>query len=399
MWFFYSPNIIYGEDALNFLENISGDKCFIVTDKNLEELGYLKILTDKLDQLGKNYEIFTDVDPDPKEKGVLTAKEICISYAPDLIIGLGGGSVMDTAKAVWALYEFPDYSITDIHPFQRSLYDLGKKAKMICIPTTSGTGAETTMIVIISRFEDNVWKKYEQAHKGLIPTYAIVDPVFPAGMPPKLTIYTAFDALAHAFESYINLWKNEFSNALCLKVIELIFKYLPIVVKDGNNMEARDLMHQAATISGLAIGNASGNLSHAMGHSLGSVFHTIHGTAVGIYLPYNIQYCLNNPDENDKTTEILGILAKRLGWANWNEDINKAAYIVIDKIKELQKEVNFPTRVQDLGISREEYDNNLNMLINLCYQSAFGTMNLRSVNAEDLRKLFTYSYEGQDIDF
>ena len=152
MWFFFSPNIVYGEDALDFLENIPGQKCFIITDQILEELGYLKILTDKLDKFGREYEVFKDVKSDPHEEDVLKAKDICISYAPDQIIGLGGGSVMDTAKAVWALYEYPEFVIDDLHPFNIKLYDLGKKAKMIAIPTTSGTGAETTWATIISRF-------------------------------------------------------------------------------------------------------------------------------------------------------------------------------------------------------------------------------------------------------
>ncbi|MHA1661055.1 MAG: iron-containing alcohol dehydrogenase, partial [Promethearchaeota archaeon] len=187
MWYFFCPNIIYGEDALDFLENISGKKCFVVSDKNLEELGYVKILTDKLDKFGRQYEIFNDVKSDPREEDILAAREKCISYAPDLIIALGGGSVIDTAKAVWALYEYPQYVVDDLHPFNMDLYNLGSKAKMVTIPTTSGTGAETTWAVVISRFEDNVWKKLEQAHKGFTPNYAIVDPRFPSGMPSKLT--------------------------------------------------------------------------------------------------------------------------------------------------------------------------------------------------------------------
>jgi alcohol dehydrogenase class IV len=399
MWYFFSPGIIYGEDSLDFLQNITGEKCFIVTDKVLDELGYLKILTDKLDSFGKKYEIFKDVRPDPTEEGVLKAREKCISYGPDLILALGGGSVMDTAKAAWALYEFPEFVVDDLHPFNMELYNLGKKAKMIAIPTTSGTGAETTWAVVISRYEENVWKKLEQAHKGLIPTYAIVDPIFPAGMPPELTRDTAFDSLAHSVEGLVSVWRNEFSDALCIKAIELVFKYLPIAYKDGKNMEARDFLHQAATIAGLGFGNGQAHIGHSMGHSWGAVFHTPHGRVVGLFLPYVTQYCLNNPDENDKTVEIIGRSAKKLGWANWNDDNKKAAYNMIEKIKGLMKEINLPISLKELGISKEDFDKNLDMLVNLCFQSSSSVMSPRSPNTEDYRKIFTYAYEGKDIDF
>lgn len=398
MWYFFSPNIVYGEDALDFLENIPGEKCFIITDQILENLGYVKILTDKLEKFGRNFEVFTDVKSDPHEEDVLKAKEACISYAPDQIIGLGGGSVIDTAKAVWALYEYPEFVVDDLHPFNQKLYDLGKKAKLIAIPTTSGTGAETTWAVIISRYEENVWKKLEQAHKGIAPMYAIVDPIFPSGMPPELTVNTGFDALAHSVEGIISMWKNEFSEALSLKAIELVFKYLPLAYKDGKNKEARDYMHQAATMAGLAFGNSQAHLGHSMGHSWGAVFHTHHGKAVGLFLPYVTQFCINNPDETDPTIEILGKLAKQLGWCEWKEDQKKAAEMVVTKIKELQKELDLPTKLKDL-VSKEEFEKNLDMLINLVYQSSSSVMSPRSANADDLRNLYVYSFEGKDIDF
>ncbi len=399
MWYFFSPGIIYGEDAIEFLQNIAGQKCFIVTDKVLEELGYLKILTDKLDSYGKSYEVFTDVRPDPTEEGVLKTKELLISYGPDIIIALGGGSVMDTAKAAWALYEYPEFVVDDLHPFNMELYNLGKKAKMVAIPTTSGTGAETTWAVVISRYEEEVWKKLEQAHKGLVPTFAIVDPIFPAGMPPELTRDTAFDTLAHSVEGLVSVWRNEFSDALCIKAIELVFKYLPVAYKDGNNMKARDFLHQAATIAGLGFGNGQAHIGHSMGHSWGAIFHTHHGRAVGLFLPYVTQYCLNNPDESDVSTEILGRSAKKLGWANWPDDNRKAAFVVIDKIKELMREVDLPMNLKELGISREDFDKNLSMLVNLCFQSSSSVMSPRSPNTEDYKRIFTYAYEGKDIDF
>jgi len=403
MWFFFSPKIVYGPDSLDFFENIKGKKCFIVTDKILEDFGYVKILTDKLAKFDKEWEIFNDVEPDPKEESITKSKEKCLSYKPDIIIGLGGGSVMDVAKGLWAVYEYPQYGLDDLHPFNRDLYDLGKKAKLVAIPTTSGTGAETTWSAIISRLEPEgdieVWKKYEQAHKGLIPMYAIIDPIFPIGMPSHLTSGTGFDALAHSIEGLTAVWKNEFSNAMCLKAVELVFRFLPTVYKDGKNEEARDMMHQAATIAGLGFGNSQAHIGHTLGHVWGSVYHIPHGISVGLFLPYIVQYCLNNPDENDTTAKIFGNLAKQLGWTEWNTDEHTAANTIIDKIKQLQKEVELPTKLADTGVSREDMDKNMNTLISLCFQSSSLTMAPRSANAEDLQKLFEYAYEGKDVDF
>jgi len=399
MWQFLCPSIIYGEDALNFLEKLKGKKCFIVTDKVIEELGYLKVLTDKLDKFGKIYTAFTDVVPDPHEEDVLEGKKQCIDYSPDLIIALGGGSVIDSAKAIWALYEYPEYVYDDIFPFNDQLYDFANKSKMIAIPTTSGTGAEATWAIVISKLQQGLWRKAATNHTSLVPTYAIIDPIFPKGMPQKLTINTAFDALAQAMESYISSWRNEFSSAFGLKAIELIFKYLPIVYKDGDNMEARDYLHQAATMSGLAYGNSQVHIGHSMGHSWSTVFHTHHGQSVGIFLPYVTQYCLNAPGETNDSIVLNSDLAKKLGWAKWNDDDKKAAYIVIEKIKELQKKVEFISNLKDLGVSREDFEKNIDKLLSLCYQDACVTMAPRTPTKTDFIEIFTYAYEGKNIDF
>jgi alcohol dehydrogenase class IV len=399
MWYFYSPNIIYGENSLDFFKDIKGSKCYIVTDKIIEELGYLKILTDKLDKFKKEYKVFNEVIPDPREDGVLKAREECLSYSPELIIALGGGSVIDTAKTAWVLYEFPELNIGDIHLFRTDLYETGKKSKFIAIPTTSGTGSEASNGTIISKFEDDVWKKFIYAHRGITPTYAIVDPIFPEGMPSSLTVDTAFDALSHAIEGMVSNWKNEFSNAMGLKAIELIFKYLPIAYKNGHDKEARDYLHQAATMGGLAFSNSQVHIGHGMGHSWGAIFHTPHGRAVGILLPYISQFCLNNPDANDNTLEIYAKIAKQMGWAKWVDEHKKAAFKAVDKIKELQNTVDFPTSLKDLGVSKKQFEENLDLLITCCFQDATAVMTPRSITDEYFRKIYDYAFNGKDIDF
>jgi alcohol dehydrogenase class IV len=399
MWYFYSPNIIYGEDSLDFIQNIKGTKCYIVTDKVIEEKGYLKVLTDKLDKYGKEYQVFNEVIPDPREDGVLKARKECLTYSPEIIIALGGGSVIDTAKTAWVLFEFPELKIGDIHLFRSDLYETGKKAKFVAIPTTSGTGSEASNGTIVSKLEDGIWKKFIYAHRGITPTYALVDPIFPKGMPPQLTADTAFDALAHAIEGMVSNWRNEFSNAMGLKAIELIFKYLPMVYKDSMNMEARDYLHQAATMAGLAFSNSQVHIGHGMGHSWGAIYHTAHGRAVGIMLPYISQFCLNNPDENDKTKKIYAKISKQLGWAKWDDNTKIAAFKAIEKVKDLQKLVEFPNNLRDLGVSKKDFEDNLDMLVACCFQDATSVMTPRSITDEYFRKIFSYAYEGKDIDF
>jgi len=266
------------------------------------------------------------------------------------------------------------------------------------IPTTSGTGAETTFVTVISRYEDEIWKKYLYIHRGLIPTYAIVDPIFPSGMPPKLTADTAFDALAHSIEGIGSQWRNEFSNALALKAIELIFKYLPIAFKDGKNQEARDYLHQAATIAGLSFGNSQVHIGHTLGHSFGSLFHVPHGRSVGIVLKYVTQFIMNDPN-SDEAIKIYSKLAKQLGWVKWDEDDKNASLEVIKRIEELAKEVNFPISLKETGVSKEEFEKSIDTLIDLCYQDASSTLTPRSVSDEEFRKLYRYAYDGKDIDF
>ena len=399
MWHFFSPKIFYGEGALAALENINGKKCFIVTDNVMEELGYVNILTDALKKYGKQFMIFKDVIPDPHEDDVMKGKGDCIEYAPDLIIALGGGSVMDTAKVIWAMYEYPNYTLDDINFNNPELFNFANKSKFIAIPSTSGTGSETTWAAIISQNVNNVWRKGSFAHESLVPTYAILDPIFPKGMPQKLTVDTAFDALAHALEGYISAWRNEFSNALIPKAIELIFKYLPIAYKEGNNMEARDYLHQAASMAGIAFSNSQVHIVHAMGHSFAAVFPEPHGSLVGLFLPYVLRYCLNAPGETNESILLYSGLAKKLGWANWDEDDKKTANMVVEKIKELQKLVNFTSNLKDLGIKSADFEKNLSILISLCNQDPSGAMAPRSPTKDDFTRLFTYAYDGKEIDF
>jgi len=397
MWYFYSPILVFGEEALDHLENIEEKKCFIVTDPGIKELGMLDILTKKLESLGKEWQAFTDVEPDPTEETVYKAAEQCKAYEPDLIIGIGGGSSIDAAKGVWVLYEHPEFETVDeIHPFHE--LHTGCKAKLAAIPTTSGTGAETTWAVIITRETDGQHAKLELGNKGAIPTFAIIDPVFPRRMPPELTAATGFDALGHSIEGLISTWQNPFSDAYAIHAVRLVFAYLPRAVQNADDRKAREKMHNAAAMAGLAFGNSQVIMGHGMAHALGAVFHLPHGNAVGLCLPYTVEYCINDPD-SDTSVQKLALTAKSVGVADWADKERTAAGHLADKVRRLQKETGLPSSLEDLGISQADLDANMDAIIDLCMESASTVMTPRSIGIDAFKKILDYMYSGERIDF
>lgn len=400
MWFFYSPIVVFGQDSLDFFEKIEGNRVFIVTDKMLVKLKVVDILTEKLKSFGKEWTIFDEVKPDPWEEDILKGAKACIEYAPNLIIGLGGGSSMDTAKSIWALYENcenPDFKIDDLHPFNK--FKIGQKAKLVAIPTTSGTGAETTWAVVITRVkEDGSHIKLEQANKDLIPTYAIVDPIFTQGMPPKLTAATGFDAISHILEGMCSSWRNVFSDGMGIKGYELLRQYLPRAFKDGNDMEAREQVHNAATLAGLCFGNSQAGIAHSFGHVLGAVFGITHGNAVGLFTPYVMEYYINDPN-SQIITKVLADFARMLGIAPSSSDDKKAATLLVEDVKSLQKAVNFPATLKDLGIKKEELEAKLEIIAQQSLESGSMTTSPRQPDSEGTKMFFRYAYEGKKIDF
>jgi alcohol dehydrogenase class IV len=394
LWFFGSPFVCFGQGALEFLQDIPGKKAFIITDPGIVKFKIIDILTEKLKKYGKSFKVFDQVEPDPREETVIKGAEICKEFKPDLIIGLGGGSSIDTAKAILFLYEKPNQNLDDVNPFNKFGFT---KAKLLAIPTTSGTGAETTWALIITRkMEDGSDFKLELANRELVPSYAIVDPIFTKTMPPNITASTGFDALAHVWEGIISLFKNDFSDALAIKAISLIREYLPRAVKDGNDMEAREKMHNAACMAGLSFGNSNIMMGHSIGHSLGAVFHKPHGHTVGTILPYVLQFSMNNPD-NPETTTILANFAKMTGIAEWADDEKVASGKVVDDIKKLMKETSFPTTLKEMGI--EELDSKMELVISKITESISVSQSPRAATLEQYKKILQYAYQGKDIDF
>ncbi len=349
-----------------------------------------------LNEKGYQYAIFDEVEPDPKETTILRGLKACNDFGPDLIIGLGGGSSMDSAKTIWFLYENPDKTVDDIAPFGD--FTVGIKAKCVAIPTTAGTGAETTWAVIVTRIQGEKEMKLEQGHKDIIPTYAILDPVFTKSMPKKLTAATGFDALGHCFEGLISNWKTDFSDAMCIHGIKMVFENLKKSYDEGDNLLYREKMLNAASIAGLGFGNSQVTVGHSLAHAFGAVFHVMHGTAVGLFLPYIMEYVSNKSDNHD-CKKILADTSKSLGFAPFTASNDEAAKAIIAKIRELQKAVDFPKTLKDIGLTKEKIEEKMDMLVELVNESSSALMTPREPTNQDIVNLINYALEGKSIDF
>jgi len=303
MWYFVSPQIVFGEGALEALGELGGRRALIVTDTTLVRLGVAERVRKLLERAGLEVQLFDQVEPDPSLQTVRRGAQMAQEYGPDWIVGLGGGSALDAAKAIWILYERPDLEPAAINPFIR--LGLRQKARLVTIPTTSGTGAEVTWAIVLTDADEQ--RKLGLGNRENVADLAIVDPSLTLEMPPALTADTGMDALTHAIEGYTCAWHTDLTDGLCLNALRLIFTYLPRAVSDGTDLEAREHMHNAATCAGLGFGNAMASLAHAMGHALGALFHVPHGRAVGIFLPYTIEFAARtSPDRFAELAAFLG---------------------------------------------------------------------------------------------
>lgn len=395
MWRFSSPQITFGEGALDALDEIEGHRALIVTDARLVELGLVAQVRDRLDRAGVATHVFDAVQPDPSVQTVRQGTAVALEVEPDWIVGLGGGSPMDAAKAIWVLYERPDLEAADINPFIR--LGLRRKARLITIPTTSGTGAEVTWAIVLTDTEEQ--RKMGLGNRENIADMAIVDPAMAAGMPPSLTADTGLDALTHAVEGYTCTWCTDLTDGLCVKAARLVFQYLPRAVAAAHSagsspaadMEARERMHNAATCAGLGFGNAMASMAHAMGHALGAVFHIPHGRAVSLCLPYTIEFA------SAQVPARFAALSVLVGCAA--EEDSASARALAAGIRDLSRNVGNPTCIAQLDIERDAYQAQVEKLVDDALNDTQMLTICRSPSYEELHRLFTYVYEGRPVDF
>jgi alcohol dehydrogenase class IV len=380
LWWFLAPKVAFGEDALDALETVKGSRALVVTDRTIQQLGFVEEVVQRLKKNGMEVLVFDEVEPEPSKETVMKGAERAGEFSPDWFVGLGGGSCMDAAKAIWVMYERPDLRIEDITPMTE--LGLRKKARLVCIPTTSGTGSDATWASVITSREEAF--KAELASREILPDLSIVDPKLASKMPPSLTASTGMDVISHAVEAYLSQWSNPFSDALALEALRLAFRYLPRAHANGSDMEARERMHVAATMAGMAFSNSQIGLIHAMGHSLGAVYHIPHGRTVGLFLPYGMEYA------REVARERLADIA----WAAGVETVKLLGWV-----REFVRGLGEPLSVRELGIKREDFEGRLEELVRKAMQSTGIFTSPRVPEDVDCRKLFLYAYEGKRVDF
>jgi alcohol dehydrogenase class IV len=390
VWWFYVPRIIFGEDALSELETLSGKKAFIVTDKVINSIGLpmkvCSILTNKQWEAA----IWDGVEPDPKISTVKAAAEAIKMFGADWIIAVGGGSVMDTAKAAWVLYEKPEIDLRALTPFDE--LGLRAKAKLLCIPTTAGTGSEATKAIVIR--DDDTGRKFATINPELTPDIAILDPEFVVGLPKELTAYTGMDALTHAVEGYISIWKNDFSDGSSLQAVKMVFEWLPRSIEDLTDLESREKMLVAACLAGMSFGNSQAALAHSLGHSMGSVLRTHHGMSVGMALPYTVEFnCIDNEGAAKQYSELAGMIGVS------GKDNKDTSMKFAGAIRELMTRIGSPQSFKEAGVMKKDFTAGLDKMIEFAMMDTSLTMNPRNIDSGEIRKMYQYMFDGKIIDF
>jgi len=388
LWWFISPKIIFGEDALEQLRSVEGKRVLVVTDQVLAKLGMLELVLKELKYEERSLAVFDQVEAEPSFENVEKIAELARSFQPDLIVSLGGGSCIDAGKAAWILYERPDLKLEEVSPL--TPLGLRKKARLVAIPTTAGTGSDSTWVAVLT---DNAQKlKVDYiASRELTPDFSILDPRFIVNLPSQSTAYTGLDALTQGIEAYVSQWQNDFTDGLAIRCVQLVFEYLPKAFDKPADLLARQKTQNAATMSGLAFGNAQVGLAHAMGHSLGAVLHMPHGLAVALSNLYVIPF--SQPSAPERYREI----AHAIGIEETSAE--QATTRLVKSIKDLMTQLKVPLCLREAGISRDLFDQNIDSLVEKTNASTCTFVNPRVPNLEEIRKLFACMYEGREVDF
>ncbi|MDR2431468.1 MAG: bifunctional acetaldehyde-CoA/alcohol dehydrogenase [Candidatus Margulisbacteria bacterium] len=408
LWFRVPPKIYFKQNALpTALQDIQGrKKAFIVTDKPLFELGVTNKATAILEELKIDYELFYEVKPDPDLTTIRAGLSALNSFKPDTIIALGGGSPIDAAKIMWLLYERPETDFADLAlrfmDIRKRIFkfpELGKKAQLIAIPTTSGTGSEVTPFAVVT--DDATGVKYPIADYELTPNMAIIDPDFVLTMPPKLAAYSGLDALTHAVESYVSVFATEFTSGYSIEALKLIFKYLPESYSRAT-FEAREKMHYASCLAGMAFANAFLGVCHSMAHKLGSMFRVPHGLAnailIGDVIAFNAtesprkqaafaQY--KYPVAVERYAELADALM--LGGATPAEKTKR----LIKAIETLKKQLKIPASLQETGIDEKEFLAKLDVMTEQAFDDQCTSGNPRYPLLEEIREMYKGAYYGR----
>ena len=385
-------DIYHGKGCLEELKNLKGKKAFLVVGGgSMKRQGFLDKAVHYLKDGGMEVEVFEGVEPDPSVETVMRGAEAMRKFEPDWIVSMGGGSPIDAAKAMWAFYEYPETTFEDlITPF--SFPELRQKARFAAIPSTSGTATEVTAFSVITNYQTGV--KYPLADFNITPDVAIVDPDLVMGLPVKQVAYTGMDALTHAIEAYVSTLNGPFTDPLALQAIEMVLEYLP--ASYNGNTHAREEMHYAQCLAGMAFSNALLGIVHSMAHKTGAAFstgHIPHGCANAIYLPYVIRYNAKDTVAADRYAEI----ARRMGL----EGRSRQALInsLCAKINEFNEKLNIPKTLKEFGINEDEFKEKVDRIAELAVGDACTGSNPRAIDPANMAKLLTCTYYGTEVDF
>jgi len=408
-WFKIPSKIYFERNSIQYLQQMKDiERVFVVTDRSMVDLGYYAKIVDQLNLRRKKVQIqlFCDVEPDPSLETVRKGFELMQSFKPDTIIALGGGSPMDAAKGMWLFYEHPEVDFDDLKQkfmdIRKRAFrypELGKKTQLVCIPTTSGTGSEVTPFAVLT--DKRVNKKYPLADYSLTPTVAIVDSTLTMNLPAGVTADTGMDVLTHATEAYVSTLASDFTDGLCLQAIKMVFEFLPRAVSNGkNDPEAREKMHNASTMAGMAFANSFLGINHSLAHKIGGTWHVPHGRANAILMPHVIRYNGTFPSKPAtwpkynyyKADEKYQTLAKMLGLPASTPEEGVKSYA--DACDKLAKSIGIKMNLAAQGISEEDFKQDLDMVAMLAYEDQCTPCNPRLPLVNDMKEILRQAYYG-----
>lgn len=408
-WFKIPPKIYFEKGSTQYLEKMPNiSKVLIVTDAMMVKLGYVEKIEYYLRKRTEpvSVEIFADVEPDPSVETVERGTRMMESFQPDCIIALGGGSPMDAAKAMWLFYEYPD---TSFHSIKQKFLDirkrvykyprLGIKAQFVAIPTTSGTGSEVTSFAVITDKKEG-HTKYPLADYELTPDVAIIDPELVYSLPKAAVADTGMDVLTHAIEAYVSVMASDYTDGLALHAIRLVFQYLEKSFHTADPV-AREKMHNASTIAGMAFANAFLGINHSLAHKWGGEYHTAHGRTNAILMPHVIRYNATKPSKFASfpkynyfiADERYAEIARMLGMEarTTEEGVNS----LIMAIRKLNQSLGIPEKFQDLGFAPSDFESKVDYLADRAFEDQCTTANPRMPLVKELADIYRNAFYGR----
>lgn len=389
MRFTLPRDIYYGENAIDNLKNLQGKRAVVcVGGGTMKRLGFLDKVVSYLKEAGMETELIENIEPDPSVETVMRGAKVMQEFKPDWIVAMGGGSPIDAAKAMWIFYEYPELDFDKLFALPE-FPTLRKKAKFAAIPSTSGTATEVTSFSIITNYDTGV--KFPIADFNITPDIALVDPALAESMPQKLTAHTGMDALTHAIEAYVSTSQTAFTDPLAIKAMIMVKDNL--LASYNQDKSAREQMHYAQCLAGMAFSNTSLGIVHSMAHKTGAAFstgHIPHGCANAIYLPYVIQF--NAKACKDRYVDI----AKFMGLTGTDDELVDK---LCDMIQDMNKALNIPLTLEEFGVKEDEFKEKIAKISELAVGDACTLTNPRKITPSEMQKLFECTYYGKKVNF